>query len=199
MRQVNKYRIHLLQLIGRRKLKSYSDIETAEKCAYCESKVLHVDYGDVEHLLPKSRFPHLRYSYENLTFACSVCNIKKGDFFDAETPLLNPYEDKPEDHLMPFGPAVLPTPASDRGLITQKRLALNRPELVERRTERLESIATLIGQIARTKNPAIRRVLLDDLMEECEPSEEYAFVVRAYIKEILDTHDESLRRNASSL
>jgi hypothetical protein len=70
---------------------------------------------------------------------------------------------------------------------------------VEQRTERLESIATLIGQIARTKNPAIRRVLLDDLMEECEPSEEYAFVVRAYIKEILDTHDESLRRNASSL
>ena len=35
--------------------------ETAEKCAYCESKVLHVDYGDVEHLLPKSKFPHLRY------------------------------------------------------------------------------------------------------------------------------------------
>jgi len=96
--------------------------ETAEKCAYCESEVLHVDYGDVEHLLPKSKFPHLRYSYENLTFACSVCNIKKGDFFDAETPLLNPYEDKPEDHLMPFGPSVLPTPASDRGLITQNGL-----------------------------------------------------------------------------
>lgn len=159
--------------------------ETAEKCAYCESKISHIDYGDVEHLLPKSKFPQLRYSYENLTYACSVCNTKKGDFFDAQTPLLNPYEDKPEDHLMAVGPMILFIPASDRGLVTQKRLLLNRSNLVERRGERLENIATLVDQLARTKKPAIREVLLNELKEECEASEEYAFVVRAYVDAVL--------------
>ncbi|ABB73430.1 TIGR02646 family protein [Nitrosospira multiformis ATCC 25196] len=159
--------------------------ETAEKCAYCESKISHVDYGDVEHLLPKSKFPQLRYSYENLTYTCSVCNTKKGDFFDAQTPLLNPYKDKPEDHLMAVGSMIFFIPGSDRGLVTQKRLALNRSNLVERRGERLESVATLIDQIARTKTSAIREVLLHELKEECEASEEYAFVVRTYVEAVL--------------
>lgn len=183
----------LASAYGAREVKELLRNETAEKCAYCESKVLHVDYGDVEHLRPKSQFPHLRYSYENLTFACSVCNTKKGNFYDPQTPLLNPYEDVPEDHLMPIGPAVWSVPTSDRGLCTQKRLALNRPELVERRTERLDGIATLVDQIFRTRKPAIRQVLLNELKEECEPNEEYAFVVRAYIKGILNAYGQGFR------
>lgn len=158
--------------------------ETADKCAYCESKVPHIDYGDVEHLLPKSVFPALRYNYENLTYACGVCNTKKGNFFSADTPLLNPYEDFPEEHLMPAGPMVLRSPTSDRGLITQKRLDLNRSELVERRHERLEAIASIVDQVARTKNPTIRTVLLDQLAQECEADKEYCFVVRAYVASV---------------
>jgi len=160
--------------------------ETADKCAYCESKVPHIDYGDVEHILPKSSFPELRFSYGNLTYACGVCNTKKGNFFDQETPLLNPYEDFPEDHLMPVGPMVLRVPASDRGLITEKKLDLNRSELVERRQERLEATATLVDQIARTRNPAIRDVLRQQVEKECAADKEYSLVVRAYVASVED-------------
>lgn len=163
--------------------------ETSDKCAYCESKIPHVDYGDVEHLLPKSVFPQLRYAYDNLTYACGVCNTKKGDFYSPETPLLNPYEDNPCDHLIPIGPMVMRSPASDRGLLTEKKLALNRSELVERRMERLEAVATLVDQIARTANPIIRSVLVEQVEKECRDDQEYAFVVRAYVANSLERVD----------
>jgi len=155
--------------------------ETADKCAYCESKIPHIDYGDVEHILPKSIFPNLRYAYENLTYACSICNTKKGDYYSKETSLLNPYLDFPEEHLLALGPMVLRAPGSDRGLVTEKLLALNRSELIERRSERLEAVALMVDQIARTESKAIRQVLLAQVEKECEEDKEYAFAVRAYV------------------
>jgi HNH endonuclease len=155
--------------------------ETADKCAYCESKIPHVDYGDIEHMISKDARPDLRFSFDNLTFACGVCNTKKHDYDDPNAPLLNPYRDNPNDHLKAFGPMVMRLPTSDRGLITQKRLDLNRPNLVERRTERLESIGTLLDQIARTTNPSIKQVLEDQVQQECGADKEYAFVVRGYV------------------
>ncbi len=159
--------------------------ETSEKCAYCESKILHIDFGDVEHIKPKETFHELRYSYDNLTLACGVCNNKKRNFYNEETPLLNPYIDEPKDHLMAVGPMVLRMPGSDRGLITQKTLDLNRPSLVERRTERLEAIATMADQLANTKSTAIRAVLLCAIREECSAENEYSFVVSEYTNKVV--------------
>lgn len=166
-------------------IKELLRLETADKCAYCESKVSHIDYGDVEHLLPKSVFPHLRYNFENLTYVCGICNTKKGDYFSIDTPLLNPYKDNPEEHLMPVGPMVLRVTTSERGLVTQKKLDLNRSELIERRAERLETITTILDQVARTKTPDIRRVLLNQVAQECAADKEYSFVVRAYVAYVL--------------
>ena len=78
--------------------------ETAEKCAYCESKITHVYWGDVEHIKPKNQFPENRLDYENLTLECAIRNNKKSDYYNEEAPLLNPYEDTPEDHLVGLGP-----------------------------------------------------------------------------------------------
>ena len=57
------------------------------KCAFCESKILHIDYGDVEHYRPKGGFRQhgddalekpgyfwLAYIWENLFLACALCN-----------------------------------------------------------------------------------------------------------------------------
>lgn len=159
--------------------------ETFEKCAYCESKVLHIDFGDVEHIKPKDTFHELRYSYENLTLACGVCNNKKRNFYSEETPLLNPYIDDPKDHLMAIGPMVLRTPGSDRGLVTQKILDLNRPSLVERRTERLEAIASMADQLAKTKSAAVREVLLGAMSDECSAKNEFSFVVSEYANRVV--------------
>lgn len=159
--------------------------ETSEKCAYCESKILHIDFGDVEHIKPKDIFHELRFSYENLTLACGMCNNKKRNFYSEETPLLNPYIDEPADHLMAIGPMVLRTPGSSRGLVTQKTLDLNRPSLVERRTERLEAIASMADQLAATKSPAVREVLLGAISDECSAKNEFSFVVSEYASKVV--------------
>ncbi len=155
--------------------------ETADKCAYCESKVSHVDYGDIEHILSKHHRDDLRFDYANLTYACGVCNNKKRAYHNEEIPLLNPYQDEPEQHLAAYGPMVMRIPTSDRGLVTERRLDLNRGELVERRMERLEQIETLMDQLSRTTNAAIRMVLEEQIRQECEADKEYAFVVRSFV------------------
>ncbi|UOQ70258.1 hypothetical protein [Hymenobacter cellulosilyticus] len=58
-----------------------------EKCCYCEGKLLHIGYGDVEHYRPKNGFKQspttklekpgyywLAYQWTNLLFTCKRCN-----------------------------------------------------------------------------------------------------------------------------
>jgi hypothetical protein len=160
--------------------------ETAEKCAYCESKVPHVDHGDIEHILSKHHRSDLRFVYDNLTFSCAVCNNKKRDYHDVAVPLINPYVDAPEEHLAAYGPMVMRLATSDRGLVTQRRLDLNRAALVERRTERLEQVATLLDQLSRTTNEGIRAVLLDQIQQEGERDKEYSFVLKSFVQRALE-------------
>ena len=47
------------------------------KCAYCESKITHVDYGHIDHYRPKSKFPDLTFEWSNLLLACGICNGTK--------------------------------------------------------------------------------------------------------------------------
>jgi len=165
-------------------LKAALRAETSDKCAYCESKVPHVDYGDIEHIRPKSVEPRLRFAYDNMTYACGVCNTKKGEYHDPALPLVNPYDDDPQEHFIAAGPMVMRSPDSDRGLVTERRLDLNRSNLIERRQERLESIATLVDRLARTRSQTIRDVLLAQVQEECRDEREYAFIVRAYVNSV---------------
>lgn len=96
------------------------------RCAYCEARVQHVDYGDVEHYRPKSAVKEdpghggyywLAYDPTNLLPSCGLCNKAPGkvDQFpvlngtrvvgpesriEDERPLLfNPYSEDPRDHL----------------------------------------------------------------------------------------------------
>lgn len=57
--------------------------ETHGKCAYCETSTNVVDYGDVEHFRPKSRYWWLAYCYDNYLASCAICNqkFKSNDFF----------------------------------------------------------------------------------------------------------------------
>ena len=65
-----------------------------EKCAFCESHVRHVGYGDVEHFRPKAGYQQrqtgtlrrpgyywLAYYWENLFFCCQLCNNLKRNHF----------------------------------------------------------------------------------------------------------------------
>ena len=48
--------------------------ESADKCAYCEADTSVVAHGDVEHFRPKSIYWWLAYCYDNMLFACQICN-----------------------------------------------------------------------------------------------------------------------------
>lgn len=71
-----------------------------DKCCFCESKISHISYGDVEHYRPKGGYKQteqdelhapgyywLPYTWENLLLSCTLCNqqFKKNLF-----PLLEP-------------------------------------------------------------------------------------------------------------
>lgn len=49
-------------------------VETKNKCAYCETPTKVIDYGDVEHYRPKSKYWWLAYCYDNFLVSCAVCN-----------------------------------------------------------------------------------------------------------------------------
>ena len=71
-----------------------------DKCCFCEAKVAHVAYGDVEHFRPKGGYRQdpddplgrpgyywRAYAWENLFFSCQLCNQRyKKNLF----PLRNP-------------------------------------------------------------------------------------------------------------
>ena len=86
-----------------------------DKCAYCECRIPK-DYNDVEHYRPKSIYYWLGHDWNNLLYACPVCNrtYKKTKFplkneasrvttpgsLDGEEPLIiNPAFEEPANHI----------------------------------------------------------------------------------------------------
>ena len=49
------------------------------KCAFCET---NIERWDVEHFRPKSLYPWLAYSWDNLLLACPTCNGHKNNHFE---------------------------------------------------------------------------------------------------------------------
>jgi uncharacterized protein (TIGR02646 family) len=71
------------------------------KCAFCESKITHIAYGDVEHFRPKAGvrqkasdklqrpgYYWLAYEWRNLLLSCQLCNQRyKENLFPLEDPI----------------------------------------------------------------------------------------------------------------
>lgn len=162
-------------------------VETNGKCAYCESKLLHIHHGDVEHIFPKSLDPSLRFDWNNLTIACEVCNQKKSDRDPNVDFIVDPYKLDPKDHLRFFG-AVISSLGTTYGKNTTSLLELNRAELVERRKEKLDAVLCVCDTILREDLPLVtRKALLADLMaHEAASKSAYTAMVRAAIASLQD-------------
>jgi uncharacterized protein (TIGR02646 family) len=159
-------------------IKSALKTETSGKCAYCESKLLHIAFGDVEHISPKSEKLAHTFQWENLTLACDVCNTYKSN----APSLVDPYVDEPSEFFRFLGPMVYAIPGQAKGVTTVIQLRLNRPELVENRSKRLEAISSIILTINQTADQSIKAVLINDLMHnETADGVEYAAFVRSFI------------------
>lgn len=152
--------------------------ETHGKCAYCESKLRHIAYGDIEHIVPKSKDTNHWFDWANLTLACDRCNTNKGEYTD----VLDPYETEPDVHLWFVGAFVFGRPGSDVGVLAERRLDLNRDDLLERRKERLTGLLIQLDRINRVQNEAVRKVLKDDFLEEIKDDKEYAAMAREIVR-----------------
>lgn len=158
------------------------------KCAYCESKITHADYGQIEHFRPKRGMrgrPDLVFEWTNLLLACGVCNGAghKSDRFP-ETgeggPLVNPCEDHPEAHFEfhcdPVARLASVYGKTRRGITTEEVLGLNRTELREYRSRRIRHLVALAEYADWDPEAA-------SLLEEAKQSSaEYAAFARALFK-----------------
>ncbi len=52
-----------------------------DKCAYCESLIAAIAFGDLEHFRPKTIYWWLSYEWDNLYSVCQICNQYKKDLF----------------------------------------------------------------------------------------------------------------------
>lgn len=163
--------------------------ETNNKCAYCESIVSHVCPGDVEHILPKAKGkrPDLYVEWTNLTLSCEECNrTRKKDYYNPQDPLVNPYIDDPENHLMAVGPFIYHVPGDRKGELTELLLELNtRTSLVDKRLDRLKSIRMLADKWASEPDGTTLKELLEkQLLIETKSETEYSCIVKNYLKTI---------------
>jgi len=97
------------KIYGDKTVKEALILAQHDKCFLCESKITHIDYGDVEHFRPKKAFQQnykeklnypgyywLAYDWQNLFLACKLCNQRyKKNFF----PLANPEVREEVSHL----------------------------------------------------------------------------------------------------
>ena len=163
-------------------IKDTLEKETYGKCAYCESKIKHIAYGDIEHIFPKIKRPDLYVEWNNLTLACEQCNRSgKKTYYDPKLPLINPYVDQPEAHLQDIGPLIMPIIHDERADMTEKVLKLNRPALIERRTERIQSVEVLLQMWARETNQIKKDLLKEQLCNEFSDDNEFSSTVKGFL------------------
>ncbi len=157
---------------------------TSNKCMYCETTITHIDFGDVEHIKPKAvdKFPNLAYEWSNLGLACGKCNnTKLSKYFEA-APFIDPFAENPEEHLIALGAMIAQRNGSERGEITIKEIGLNRPELLEKRFERMQTIIVALNAAHRTQIEILKKAALAELEKEAQPDKEYSLIVKAVLK-----------------
>ncbi len=143
------------------------------KCCFCESKIGHVSYGDVEHFRPKAGWVQgnepinkpgyywLAYDWDNLLLSCQICNQRhKKNLFPlsniggraiyhlsditVEQPLfIHPVNDNPEDFITFKDEIPVAIKGNDRGTITIEKLCLDRELLNEQRRGKLNLVRDL--------------------------------------------------------
>lgn len=200
-------------LYGAKSVKSALIAAQRGKCAFCESRVRHIAHGDVEHYRPKGGVRQsagepleqpgyfwLAYVWENLFFACQLCNqsFKQNlfpladssrrarshlDDLAAEQPLLlHPADDDPGALIGFRGEIAFPLDDHPRAQATIDALGLNREALVEFRFDYLATIG-LLQQALRllpTGSDEARNILA--LFETAVlPEAQYSSMIRALL------------------
>jgi len=157
------------------------------KCAYCESKIDHIDFGDIEHFYPKAKYPNKCFDWENLLLACKRCNeeAKKDQFphDDQGNPLLiDPTMIDPNEHLHfdwdPTAKLATVFEKTHQGQATITVCDLNRSELLKHRSRFVKNLYALyLFSISNDPQASIAQQLLDEAKLD---QSEYAAFARIF-------------------
>jgi len=149
------------------------------KCMYCESSIAHIDYGDVEHIKPKSKFPSETYNWDNLGYACAKCNRDyKNDSYDPD--LINPYDVDPLNYIYFIGGILHAIGGNDKGRITITVIQLNRADLLQKRMTTLISFQELITRFETVENLAEKDALKRLIEENIKENNEFSACKKAF-------------------
>lgn len=155
------------------------------KCAYCESKITHIDYGEIEHFKPKSICPELCFEWNNLLLSCSICNGKsnKGDKFpleDENGPLINPVKENPDDFFKfefdELTQMFILLPKNERAKKMLEIIKLNRDDLAEKRTLLLLLLKMYKEEILKDEPKKII-----EFKKRFSPKDEYYFFIKSLL------------------
>lgn len=70
------------------------------KCCYCEIYVKEKStFMQVEHFLPKSKYPKHVVTWSNLLPSCQRCNTQKGSHDTKKEPIIDPTDVDPREHI----------------------------------------------------------------------------------------------------
>lgn len=146
----------------------------SNKCCFCEARIIHISYGDVEHFRPKAGYCNhekdkihqpgyywLAYDWDNLLLSCTLCNQRfKKNFFPLssrfrarhhgldhkkEKPVfINPYQEDPAGFISFNNDLPIAVRGNERGKLTIQMLGLDREALNEDRRERLNDLKDLM-------------------------------------------------------
>lgn len=144
------------------KVKTALKEETRQKCAYCEANVTDVAHGDIEHVTPKSLSREKTFEWENLTFACQICNQNKSN----KEGVVDPYKEEPNEHI--FFAGAFAKGRSLKGTRTVAELKLNRIALIESRNREIERYADQLEKVFLIPDERTKELLLASMLDELD-------------------------------
>ncbi len=183
-----------------------------DKCCFCESKVTHISYGDVEHFRPKAGvrqrpgvplerpgYYWLAYEWSNLFFSCQLCNqrykenlfplIKQDDRAKSHHDVINlekPLFINPNEDVEKFisfrEEVIFAIDDKPRGKATIKALGLDRDELNDMRKDYFDKLE-LIYELANLKPPIPEsEKAKKHITKSIQSSSQYASMIRCAVK-----------------
>lgn len=209
---------HDSNIYGHETVKEALIVAQHGKCCFCESKIRHIAYGDVEHFRPKSGYRQkpqdklgrpgyywLAYDWQNLLLSCQICNQRhKGNLFplvvpskrarshtddlSQEDPLFVDPSSNPEKHISFRQEIPFAKNGSKKGRATIEALGLGRLLLNERRRERYE-LLKMLHALASLNPPSRESAQAKELLDKAIlDSAEYASMVRAAVASGFSPH-----------
>lgn len=128
-----------------------------QRCMCCSGG----EAAQVEHYRPKSTYPFHAFTWTNLLWICSVCNLYKGDQFDESCQPVNPVEEQVWNYFFidEFGNfcprwSLESGSLNSRAVETIRLYGLDRQALQETRLARLQELLRLLSDSTALKDQA---------------------------------------------